>query len=372
MSRDLETNLRQKIQELVTRDFAGLELARVALVLENLSVDYEQRARSERSSPGARSSVSEPFRAGGDHSTTTALHRPSEVVATSAPEIAIVAEDEHQVANLLHQIVNIGALMMQVDQPVKLNAFVRLVVEYEPLAFSMHITGRVVNISTRGTAIEIMKLEREDRAALEALYKDYQHLVGVEPGQEGAAQQKSASRAQVSRSGEHHSATHRSGEHPNPMSRLGSTMDGARFAMRRQVAITKPDEAVLKTSTNADVYACKTVAQTTPQHIVRVMSPLFSDQLRKRPEEEVRELAKLFVETGKEPAVKVLSELVHRRGLTTSEQERELAVTIARALIRSPQPSVIAMLDAVAKDWLVPQRIRSTCKEIGDMLRTGS
>ena len=118
--------------------------------------------------------------------------------------------------------------------------------------------------------------------------------------------------------------------------------------------------------------ACKTVAQTTPQHIVRVMSPLFSDQLRKRPEEEVRELAKLFVETGKEPAVKVLSELVHRRGLTTSEQERELAVTIARALIRSPQPSVIAMLDAVAKDWLVPQRIRSTCKEIGDMLRTGS
>lgn len=120
------------------------------------------------------------------------------------------------------------------------------------------------------------------------------------------------------------------------------------------------------------IEACKAVAEATPQHIVRVMGPLFSDSLRKRPEEEVRELSKLFVEKGGKGAVDKLTELVHRRGLTTSEQERELAVTIVRSLIRTPHPSVISMLDTVAKDWLVPQRIRSTCKEIYDILKTGN
>lgn len=118
--------------------------------------------------------------------------------------------------------------------------------------------------------------------------------------------------------------------------------------------------------------ACHAAAEAAPQHIVRVMGPLFSDEMRRRPEEEVRELAQLFVSTGGKEAVETLKELVHRRGIATSEQERELAVTVARALIRTPHPAVIKMLDDVAKDWLVPQRIRSTCKEIAGMLRTGS
>lgn len=118
--------------------------------------------------------------------------------------------------------------------------------------------------------------------------------------------------------------------------------------------------------------ACYAVAEATPAHIVRVMTPLFDDQLRQRDDEEIRELAQIFVKHGGPEAVKKLKELVQRRGITTSEQERELAVTVARALIRTPHPSVIAMLDEVSKDWLVPQRIRATCKEIADMLRTGS
>jgi hypothetical protein len=120
------------------------------------------------------------------------------------------------------------------------------------------------------------------------------------------------------------------------------------------------------------IEACKAVAEATPQHIVRVMAPLFSDALRKRPEEEVRELSKLFVDKGGQAAVEKLTELVHRRGLTTSEQERELAVSIVRSLIRTPHPAVISMLDTVAKDWLVPQRIRSACKEIYEILKTGN
>ena len=120
------------------------------------------------------------------------------------------------------------------------------------------------------------------------------------------------------------------------------------------------------------IQACRTVARHTPQHVVRLMGPLFGPEMRQRPDEEVRELAQLFVKAAGGQAVSVLQELVHRRGLTTSEQERELAVTVARALIRSPHPAVITMLHEVAKDWLVPQRIRSTCKEVVQMLELGT
>ena len=71
--------------------------------------------------------------------------------------------------------------------------------------------------------------------------------------------------------------------------------------------------------------ACYAVAEATPAHIVRVMTPLFNDQLRQRDDEEIRELAQIFVKHGGPEAVKKLKELVQRRGITTSEQERELA-----------------------------------------------
>ncbi len=118
--------------------------------------------------------------------------------------------------------------------------------------------------------------------------------------------------------------------------------------------------------------AIRSLVDATPQHAYRVLEPLFNQDLAKRSEEEVRELAQLFVKHGGPQALTKLEELVHRRGLTTTEAERELAVTIARALMRTPDSKVVALLDAVAKDWLVPQRIRSTCKEIADMLRVGS
>lgn len=129
---------------------------------------------------------------------------------------------------------------------------------------------------------------------------------------------------------------------------------------------------VSSTHSELRLEACRAVAEATPHHTVRVMGPLFSDQLRKRPDEEVRELAQIFVQKGGQEAVAKIKEIVHRRGLTTSEQERELAVTVAKALIRTPHPAVIKMLDEVSKDWLVPQRIRSTCKEIAGMLGTGN
>lgn len=117
--------------------------------------------------------------------------------------------------------------------------------------------------------------------------------------------------------------------------------------------------------------AVRQIANSVPQHVYRVCEPLFSDQLRGRTEDEVREMTLLFIQYGGAPAIEKLRELIHRRGLTTTEQERELAIRVTRALLRSPQPAIIEMLEGVAKDWLVPQQIRSACKEVAEMLNLG-
>jgi hypothetical protein len=256
VSREQENKLREEIQQLISGKYASIDPVRVSILLEALSVEFEEVARNERSkppvgyasTPGSRVAASNNKRPGGNADASSSV---------DFLEISIVAVDEHQVASLLNQIVNVGALMMEVDSPVKLNEFVTLAIEYEPLQFSMEITGRVVNISSRGTAIEVMKLEREDRAALESLYQDYQHLLhdgsasnsqdeASEPSRAPASNAPAAAPAASTRSTREgtpaRSAVSRTSE--GPMARLGSTLDSARFTVRRQVAITKPDEQV--------------------------------------------------------------------------------------------------------------------------------
>ncbi|MEC9400606.1 MAG: hypothetical protein VX475_23465, partial [Myxococcota bacterium] len=147
MSREQENKLREEIQQLISGKYASIDPVRVSILLEALSVEFEEVARNERSkppvgyasTPGSRVAASNNKRPGGNADASSSV---------DFLEISIVAVDEHQVASLLNQIVNVGALMMEVDSPVKLNEFVTLAIEYEPLQFSMEITGRVVNISS--------------------------------------------------------------------------------------------------------------------------------------------------------------------------------------------------------------------------------
>lgn len=114
--------------------------------------------------------------------------------------------------------------------------------------------------------------------------------------------------------------------------------------------------------------ALQALAAAMPAHVLRVVEPLLDPKLAKRPEEEVRELVAVLIKHGGAPAVEKLRELVQRRGIV-AEDEQELAVVIVRALIKSPTPEVVALLNDVAKDWLVAGRIRSTCKEVVELIQ---
>lgn len=262
MSRASKTRLHDEIVRLIDADFSSMSFTEIAQALEDVSVEYERRAREAASKieEAPKSSAAQASSVGRVSSLS------SEADSSVIPEIAVVAEDEYQVASLLHQIVDIGALMMQVDEPLQLNEFVTLVLEYEPAQFAMQVTGRVVNISPRGTAIEIMKLERDDHVALEQLYRDYQHLIGVNPDasaapakpprvppataeelrapsttQHGHARPKTQPRVSITRSS----------EGLKPYQRVGSTLNEPRLTVRRQVNVTAPDEEVVASSSKA-------------------------------------------------------------------------------------------------------------------------
>lgn len=125
----------------------------------------------------------------------------------------------------------------------------------------------------------------------------------------------------------------------------------------------------LLTETDFDLQleAMRQFCAAVPQHVPRVITPLIDNRLRKRSEEHVREIVGLFVAYGGPDAVQHLDSLIRRRGVVGAS-EQELAVEIARALIRSPQPQVIELLQSIAGDWLVAKRIRGVCKEVVDLL----
>ncbi|MFW5967422.1 MAG: hypothetical protein ACOCV2_07885 [Persicimonas sp.] len=115
--------------------------------------------------------------------------------------------------------------------------------------------------------------------------------------------------------------------------------------------------------------AIRSFTEAAPQHVPRVMSPMIDKRLRKRPDEEVREIISLFVKHGRSKAVDHLESLLRKRGMV-STADQELAVTIARALVNSRQKPVIELLESVASDWLVPKRIRRSCSDAAELLQS--
>ena len=267
-----EHELQARIRRLIEDHFGAISLTSVVLILEELTADYERRARQRSSSTSAVAAASSsPSSAAPPPASprpSGALFHSDQPVAEFA-EVGVVAGDELELAQLLNQIVHIGALMIQVDEPLSLNEQVSLVMEYPGADFSMSIIGRVVNISARGTALEITKLQRDDRAALEQMYRHYQHHLepsslsssspassapdSVSTGRAAASTQERAPRTRSPRRGGGaalHASSVGSGtaEQIVPFSRMQSTINDSRLSMRRQVSLIEPDEKVITSS----------------------------------------------------------------------------------------------------------------------------
>jgi hypothetical protein len=113
--------------------------------------------------------------------------------------------------------------------------------------------------------------------------------------------------------------------------------------------------------------AIRNFTEAAPQHVPRVLGPMIDNRLKKRPEDQVREIITLFVKHGRAKAVDHLESLIRKRGMV-GMGEQELAVIIIRALVNSRQPNVVNLLESISKDWLVPKRIRNNCQEVAELL----
>lgn len=124
---------------------------------------------------------------------------------------------------------------------------------------------------------------------------------------------------------------------------------------------------VRKGSSQLRIQAAQSLADAAPQHVYRVLEPMFTPKLTRRPDDEVEVLLKIFIRHGSTQAVNHLEGLVKRKKLA-NEEDVALAETIVRALIKSPTPAVIKLLESTAGDWMVAGPIRSSCKEVLKLL----
>ncbi|MEZ4462353.1 MAG: hypothetical protein R3E66_22035 [bacterium] len=105
-------------------------------------------------------------------------------------------------------------------------------------------------------------------------------------------------------------------------------------------------------------------AKSLPKHL----GPLFDSGVASRPEEELREMATLYLKHGGPRALAQMRELIYKRGIVGSA-DIELAVLMAKMIARNPQPGVFELLDEVGSDWLVAGKIKSTCKELASLMQ---
>jgi hypothetical protein len=209
------------------------------------------------------------------------------LVPTSSDDIAggkrvqLRAESGPKVASILHQCIEVGALLINFDSPPRLNAVIVVQIELPGSHLSVETQGRVVHNSDRGTAIEVSSLDREDRVAMESLLEDFrEYLPSVEDPsvaeEEGVASdtdldEDRAARAQPPGVGQTQGGVFRREQEGGDLDAESSFVHSRRpsssiaigalkrekssrrgeFTMRRQVELTDPDVQVITSTQKA-------------------------------------------------------------------------------------------------------------------------
>ncbi len=211
--------LRDRLRAVITSEFEDMEPDDVASVLAEFVDDLRQpeddvppTIRVEESSAAASSSATVASSAAQVGSWTKSLTSRLSQAATPTEttksggfrQILLCAEDPVEVAGLLHQALEVGAILVAFDDEPQLNDLINVDLELPLSQFAVETQGRVVHTSPAGTAIEVSQLSREDRAALETILDDYRdYLEGahspaaVAPSGDSSAQSASTEESSI-------------------------------------------------------------------------------------------------------------------------------------------------------------------------------
>lgn len=215
-------NLRSRISKLLQEEFSEVDPADLASVLQGVATELEQKSEARLAPP-----VSEP--------TSTALFE-------------ITGKADKEIARLLHQTLHVGAIVFEnLEKPPALNDVVTVSVHFPTLHLHIQTEGRVVHRSDRGTAVEVSKISKEDRIALENIYEDYREHLGNEKVAIGRQQPK---RRRIETPIERRPGSGTVKAPPGTVRSPSETFSGfsRRERTRRTVDLTDPDAKVLSSS----------------------------------------------------------------------------------------------------------------------------
>lgn len=168
------STLARSVEKLIAAEFGALSTAEIGRVLQELGRRYSaQLADPARVAANARQDSG----LGWSQQIDQQVIRPltpsdSQMGGQGSNQAAVFIEaDTHEhVTSLLHQALHVGAVLVNLTSGPALNAMVAVTLQFPQEHLTVETRGRVVHVSERGTAIEVFNLNKEDLAAMQAMY----------------------------------------------------------------------------------------------------------------------------------------------------------------------------------------------------------
>lgn len=160
---DPKQSLSDKIRRMLARDFESLPPDAVAGVLASLASELVLLSEA------GLSNMSEV-----ENSDWNRALAPLQIRIGSDNTVEVEATGPKEVHDIMNQLLNVGAVMLQLEKPPALNSAIGVRFSFPPHHLNLSCNGRVVHSSPKGTAIELAQLGREDRAAIESVWPDVQ------------------------------------------------------------------------------------------------------------------------------------------------------------------------------------------------------
>lgn len=163
-----ERALFEALQKMVSKGYSNLSREKVRAIFDAILSEWPEGELAKEESGGwtgrIDSGVVRPF-------------LPNAVSETQGegadlPSVDITADTPGRVNGILHQVLQVGAILVELDPKPALNELVAVRLDFPDAHLTVETEGRVVHQSPRGTAIEVSGLTKEDRLALQAIQVD--------------------------------------------------------------------------------------------------------------------------------------------------------------------------------------------------------
>lgn len=165
----------KSVEKLIATEFADLSLEDIGQVLDELGQRYLMQALDASKKSTNNRGAQQDSGLGWSQQIDKQVIRPltpsdSHLNDVSKASVFIEAETQEHIHSLLYQALHVGAILLDLQSGPPLNSMVDVSLAFPHAHLTVETSGRVVHVSERGTAIEVFNLNKEDLAAMQAMY----------------------------------------------------------------------------------------------------------------------------------------------------------------------------------------------------------